>query len=84
MKNLRKVICVTVLILTLTSSAFAGEIQYPIVSPTPVATNGEMHTDGEIHTDGLMHTDGAPDDATAADAVTEAALTLLQGLLALI
>lgn len=85
MKNYRKAAVALVMALALTKSVFAGEIHTGITPPDsqPTTTaNGVMYTDGVIHTDGEMHT-GEPAPATTG-AITEAALTLLQSLLALI
>lgn len=81
MKNYRKTVAALVLALAFSTSALAGEMHTGITQPDPQptpTTNGVMHTDGEIQTGEIA------DTPTTTDAVTETALTLLQGLLALI
>lgn len=82
MKSLRKALCVAMLMLSLASSALAGEIQHPIAPPAPPTANGEIQhpvtSDGETLVSASESTPGAT------DTLTEATLTLLQGLLALI
>jgi hypothetical protein len=82
MKSCREAVAVLVLTLALSTSAFAGEM-HTDGAPTPPSptTNGVIQTGT---TDGEMHTGQAADTPEATDAVTEAALTLLQSLLALI
>lgn len=82
MKNLQRFCATTFLALAVTLSAFAGEI------PTPGATNPmpqqESSVTGEILMPGATATgDMSTPGLTALDPVTEAALSLLQGLLSL-
>jgi hypothetical protein len=80
MKNYQKALCVSVLVLTLTASVFAGDIQHPIavLSPLPTVT-GEMQTGA---TDGEMQT-GKYASSAEADTARGIALSLLQNLLLL-
>jgi hypothetical protein len=81
MRNYRKVVATLVLALTLSMSAFAGEIHTNVTSPTPTpAANGEMHTGV---TNGEIQTGEAVSTPEATDIMTEAALNLLQSLLTL-
>lgn len=74
MKTLRYTFAVSVLVLTLTLPTLAGDMHTgaPQPEPTPVTTQGEISTGlvGDIHT-------------TAPDAVTDAAVALIQGVLSL-
>lgn len=84
MKDCRKVLGALVLALAFATSASAGIMHTdgsPAPAPTPTA-NGEIQH--PVTADGEMQT-GKPTLAQeATDAITEATLTLLQGLLALI
>lgn len=84
MKNCRKVLGALVLALAFVTSASAGIMHTdgsPEPAPTPTA-NGEIQH--PVTADGEMHTGEPASAPDATDALTEAALTLLQGLLALI
>lgn len=76
MKALRQFFVASVLILTISLSALAGDITTGIAAPqpTPATTEGDMHTmrAGDISTTGAD-----------ADSVTEAALSLIQSVLSL-
>ncbi len=83
MKNLRTLCAALVLVGALTLPAFAGEIGTGIAPPpTPNATGeiGTGATDGDIGTGAASE---EADEATTPDSVTEAALLLLQSVLAL-
>jgi hypothetical protein len=77
MKTYRKALCISVLMLTLVSSAFAGEIQYPIAPPPQTASNSAA-TDGDIQFPGRAAS------TSEADIVTGMALNLLESLLSLL
>ena len=83
MKTLRYFPVTTLLILTLTITAFAGEmttgITTPQPAPTPAQAEGEVSTsvNGNIHT-GYSH------EATAGEAVVAGAWGVLQGVLSLL
>ena len=79
MKNYRNALCILVLLLTLVSPAFAGEIQHPRAAPVPMPTNAETPSSG---TDGEMQT-GKAASTLETDTVTQLALSLLQNLLPL-
>lgn len=82
MRTLRYVFAAFLLASVLSLSALGGDIHTgaPQPEPTPAsATEGENSTT----TNGTMHT-GDTDEATAGDAVAEAALSLLQGVLSLL
>jgi len=82
MKSSRKSLCVLVLVLALTSSAFAGDIHHPLAPPPPPSptSNRIIHTGvtgGEIPTGEDVST------PEATDTIMEAALNLLQNILTL-
>ena len=74
MKTLRQLCVASVLTLTFSLSAFAGEIQTTVTSSPPPQT---MTANGEIQTTvtGQAETDSS--EATAADSVAETAMNLL-------
>lgn len=81
MKPLRRFCAALAFTLMLTLPAYAGWISTGVASPTPsqtpmAAPGAETTTDGSIH---------APknEEASAADSVTELALSLLQNVLSL-
>ena len=82
MKALRQFFVASVLVLTLSLSAFAGDMTTGVTSPQPTSTlpttQGEITTGvaGEITT---MDTEAA----AAGDSVTDAALSLLRSVLSL-
>lgn len=81
MKSLRRLLSITVLMLVLTCSAFAGEMGTGIVQPPPQSSAtaaGEMGT-------GLAATNGttAGDMSTSVDPVREVVLNLLRSVLSL-
>lgn len=79
MKALRRFFVVSVLILTLSLSALAGDITTGVASPPPTPTaQGEITTgiSGDIHT--------MNDGEVVSDSVTEAALSLIQNVLSLL
>jgi len=81
MKHMRYLFAAFVLVSVLSVSAFAGNMHTgaPEPDPTPAPAEGQTTTsDG-----GDMHTTNS-DEATAGDAVAEAALSLLQGVLSLL
>jgi len=75
-----KALCTSVLALVLTSSAFAGEIQYPVAPPPPAPAGGEIHY--PTTSNNLTQT-GEAASATETDTVTGIALSLLQSVLTL-
>jgi hypothetical protein len=83
MKTYRSAAVASVLTLVLATSIFAGEIHTdgaPTPQPTPAASSiAETATTG-----GEMHTDGAASAVKAADAMTAAALNLLQSVFTLL
>ncbi len=84
MKSCRNAAATLMLVLALSTSTFAGIIHTdgsPEPAPTPTA-NGEIQH--PVTDDGEMYTGESAPAPDTTDAVTEAALTLLQGLLALI
>jgi len=72
MKSSRKSLCVLVLVLALTSSAFAGDIHHPLAPPPPPGAPSVEIPTGEVVS--------TPE---ATDTITEAALNLLQSFLTL-
>jgi hypothetical protein len=82
MKQLRLYLAATVLALTLSVPAFAGDMWAGITAPPPppqqTSATGDMGTPGETAT-GEISTPGV----VALDPVTEAALGLLKSLLSL-
>ncbi|HVF66647.1 MAG TPA: hypothetical protein VM914_03235 [Pyrinomonadaceae bacterium] len=80
MKALRQFLVASVLILTLSLSAVAGDMTTGIASPqpTPATTEGDIHTGitGEITT---MNSNAE----VVGDSVTVAALSLIQSVLSL-
>jgi hypothetical protein len=83
MRTLRQFVMGSVLILTLTLSAFAGEISTPLAPPQPAQTPATMQGQIEIGRNGTIHT-GNTDEVTAGDAVVAGALSLVQGVLSLL
>lgn len=82
MRLLRKLLATSVLILTVGLSAFAGEMSTPLLPPQsaiPTGAQGEITTgvDGEMSTPNSV-------EATAADLMAGAALSLVQGVLSLV
>ena len=80
MKTLRQLCVASVLTLTFSLSAFAGEIQTTVTSPPPpqtVTANGEIQTTitGQAETDSS--------EATVAGSVTESVMNLLESVLSL-
>jgi hypothetical protein len=82
MKNFRQFFAVTALTLALSFSAFAGDIGFPgATSPVP---QQQSSVTGEISFPGVTATgDMSTPGIVALDPVTEAALSLIQGLLSL-
>ncbi|HEX7956425.1 MAG TPA: hypothetical protein VF508_05765 [Pyrinomonadaceae bacterium] len=83
MKSYRNATAALALTLVLASSAFAG-VMHTDGAPAPPSTstaNGEMQTGA---TEGEIHTGDAASTSEAADAVTVAALNLLQSVLTLL
>lgn len=80
MKSLRQVCAVATLTLVLALHAFAGDIGFPgSTNPPP---RQQSSATGQIRTPGTPATDDSSElDTVAIDPVTDAALTLLQGLL---
>jgi hypothetical protein len=79
MKALRQFFVASVLILTLSLSAFAGDMTTGVASPQPTpARQGDIHTTraGDIST---MNADADAAD----DSLTDAALALIESLLSL-
>jgi hypothetical protein len=84
MKNLRRLSVALVFALTLTFSAFAGEIDTGIAPPPPPQSQTQAATtDGEIQTTltGQAGTSGG--EVSATGSATNAALNLVQSVLAL-
>lgn len=80
MKTLRYVLATSLLTLTLSITPFAGEMTTGVAAPPPAPAEGG--TSATVN--GIIHTTNS-DEATAGDAVVaEAALSLLQGVLALL
>jgi hypothetical protein len=81
MKNLRRLSVACAFTLALAMPAFAGEIQTTFAPPPPPAAA----TAGEIQTGvaGQIETTGSVSEATVIDSATQAALNLLQTVLAL-
>jgi hypothetical protein len=82
MKNYRTVVAALALALVLSTSVVAGEIHTDGSPTPPPSTSNEVMQTGAA--DGEIHTGEAESIATATGTLTEAALTLLQGLLGLI
>ncbi|MGB8510739.1 MAG: hypothetical protein WCD76_20375 [Pyrinomonadaceae bacterium] len=79
MKNLRHFCAAFMLTLMFAVSVFAGQIDIPIAPPvTPPASPSSVTTQGQIETG--ITTNG---ETPAGSSVTEAALSLLQSVLAL-
>ena len=82
MKTLRQLCVASVVVFALALPAFAGEIQTGIApSPTPQ----QQQVAGEIQTGvaGQIETIGSVSEATPIDSVAQAALNLIQSVLAL-
>ena len=79
MKTLRGFLATSLLTLTLSLTAFAGEMTTGITAPPSAPAESEISptADGNIHT-------GNSDEATAGDAVVAGALSLLQGVWSLL
>jgi hypothetical protein len=85
MKNLRRLSAALVFALTVTFPAFAGEIDTPVAPPPPPqAQTQAATTDGEIQTPltGQAGTSGG--EVSATGSATNAALNLVQSVLALL
>ena len=88
---MRKTLCASVLVLALCGSALAGDIECPPIAPGDIPSppssaqsSGNQTTDGTVGTetpataaDGIIHGDNA-------DSLAEAALTVLNSVLALL
>lgn len=85
MKTLRQLCVASVFVFALAIPAFAGEIQTGVASPQPAPTTGQAAANGEIQTGltGQIETTGSVSEATAIDSATQAALNLIQTVLAL-
>ncbi|HWS90219.1 MAG TPA: hypothetical protein VN282_24835 [Pyrinomonadaceae bacterium] len=75
MKTLRQLFAAIVLTLLVAVSSSAGDMH--TTAPTPPPPSEPVTVQGNMHT-------GNSDEATASDAVAEAALSLLQGVLSLL
>lgn len=80
MKTLRQLCVAAVFALSLSVTAFAGEISTPVVAPPPAQTTT---ADGDIQTTVVGQEEADSSEATAADSVTDAVLNLLQSVLSL-
>jgi hypothetical protein len=80
MRTLRQLFGASILILTLALSALAGEMSTPLTSPQSAPTSSS--TEGQVVLAGEITTMNSPEN-TAGDSVTEAALSVLQGVLSL-
>ena len=81
MMNLKKLCSTFILTFVLATSAFAGEMECPITSPTPATATTTQESNTETLNISSATTD---DDTSAADvSVTEAALGLVGTVLAL-
>jgi hypothetical protein len=88
MKTLRQLSVASVFVFALAIPAFAGEIQIGVAPPPPAqtsTTNGQAAANGEIQIGltGQIETTGSVSEATALDSATQAALNLIQTVLAL-
>ena len=83
MKTLRQLFAVIVLTFMLALSSYAGDIHTTDAPPEPASAPATTEGQIEIGRSGDIHT-GDSDGATAGDAVAEAALSLLQGVLSLL
>ena len=75
-----KALCTSVLVLVLASSAFAGDIQYPVAPPSPAPATGDIQYPT---TSNNLTPPGAAASVTEVDTVTRIALNLLQSVLTL-
>jgi len=84
MKTLRQLCVASVFVFALAIPAFAGEIQTGVASPQPAPTQ-QAAANGEIQTGvaGQIETTGSVSEATVIDSAAQAALNLLQTVLAL-
>jgi hypothetical protein len=83
MKTLSRFWAASVLALTLTLPAFAGDMHTTYVPPAPPPTSAITQGDNSTSTDGEMSTTQSG-EADASDSLTEAALNLLQSVLSLL
>jgi hypothetical protein len=83
MKTLRQLCVVSVFILALCMSAFAGQIETPLAPPTAPAATPAVTAQGEISTGITGQEETGSSEATAVDSATEIALNLLQSVLSL-
>ena len=86
MKTLRQLCVASVFVFALALPAFAGEISTGIAPPQPAqtsTTSGQVTVNGEISTGLTGQIETGRGEATATDSVTQAALTLIQSVLAL-
>lgn len=84
MKSYRNVAAALLLVLALSSSAFAGVMQTGVTSPDPQPTPTASSMTEAATTDGVIQTGEAASTPEAADTMTEIALNLLQSVFALI
>jgi hypothetical protein len=82
MKNLRQLTVALVFTCALAVPAFAGQIETTVAQPSPTP---QAATAGQIETTvaGQIETTGSVSEATALDSATQAALNLIQTVLAL-
>ena len=75
MMNLKKLCSTFILVLTLATSALAGEMECPITSPTPPAATATQ--DSSAETPGVASTMAGVETSAADVSVAEAALGLV-------
>lgn len=83
MKTLRQLSVALVFALALTAPALAGDIETGRTQPPPPSNQTVATTDGQIETTVAGQIETGRGEATATDSITQAALTLIQSVLAL-
>ncbi len=84
MKNLRQLCVAVVLTLVLTTSAFAGDIEFPVAPPATSSATTATATTGQIETGvASTSTTTASNQSAGAPSITETVMSLLQGVLSL-